>query len=117
MNKTTKIITVCAIIAMLMSIATTVFGLGVTPQKPTDGKIEEIGGKVIGIIQVFGNVIAVGMLIVLGIKYMMGSAEDKAEYKKSMIPYLVGAVLIFAGANLANVIYSAINTTVGTTTP
>ena len=88
--------------------------LGVTITKPTDGKIEAIGGKVIGIIQVFGNVIAVGMLVILGIKYMLGSAEDKAEYKKSMIPYLIGAILIFAGANLANVIYGAINSTVGT---
>lgn len=114
MNKTTKIITTCAIIAMLLSITTTVFGggLGVTIQQPTGNGIQTIGGKVIGIIQVIGNVLAVGMLIVLGIKYMLGSAEDKAEYKKSMIPYLVGAVLIFAGANLANVIYEAINTTV-----
>ena len=112
MNKTTKIITACAVIAMLLSITTTVFGLGVTIQQPTSNGIQTIGGKVIGIIQVIGNVLAVGMLIVLGIIYMLGSAEDKAEYKKSMIPYLVGAVLIFAGANLANVIYEAINTTV-----
>lgn len=112
MNKTTKIITIFAIIAILLSVTNVVFGLGITIQQPQDSGIKTIGGKVIGIIQVFGNVIAVGMLIVLGIKYMLGSAEDKAEYKKSMIPYLIGAVLIFAGANLADVIYNAINTTV-----
>lgn len=109
MNKTTKIITICAIIAMLLSVATTVFGLGIDPVPPSGNEIQTIGGKIIGIIQVFGNVLAVGMLIVLGIKYMMGSAEDKAEYKKSMIPYLIGAVLIFAGANIADIIYNSIN--------
>ena len=39
--------------------------------------------------------------MVLGVRYMMGSAEEKAEYKKVMIPYLIGAVLLFAAVNLA----------------
>ena len=37
---------------------------------------------------------------------MMGSASEKAEYKKTMIPYIVGAVLIFAASNLASMIYN-----------
>ena len=36
---------------------------------------------------------------------MMGSAEEKAEYKKTMMPYIVGAALIFAASALAQVIY------------
>ena len=32
----------------------------------------------------------------MGIKYMLGSVEEKADYKKDMIPYLIGAVLLFA---------------------
>ena len=36
---------------------------------------------------------------------MMGSASEKAEYKKTMIPYLVGAILIFAASTIANVVY------------
>ena len=59
-----------------------------------------------GIIQVVGVVIAVLVLMVLGVKYMMGSAEEKAEYKKTMIPYIVGAILIFAAATIANAIYN-----------
>ena len=63
------------------------------------------GGKIVGIIQVVGTMISVGMLGVLGIKYALGSAEEKAEYKKSMIPYLIGAVLIFGASNLTQIIY------------
>ena len=37
---------------------------------------------------------------------MMGSAEEKAEYKKSMMPYVIGAALIFASSALAQVIYN-----------
>ena len=37
---------------------------------------------------------------------MMGSAEEKAEYKKTMIPYVVGAILIFAAATIANAVFN-----------
>ena len=36
---------------------------------------------------------------------MMGSAEEKADYKKSMMPYVVGAGIIFAASAFAQVIY------------
>ena len=52
--------------------------------------------------------------MVLGIKYMMGSAEEKAEYKKTFIPYIVGALLLFAASALVGVLYNwadSINTT------
>ena len=50
------------------------------------------------------NYCAVVVLLVLGIKYMMGSASEKAEYKKTMIPYLVGALLIFGASAIAKAV-------------
>ena len=41
-----------------------------------------------------GIVVAVIALMVIGIKAMVGSAEEKAEYKKSIPGYLLGAVMI-----------------------
>lgn len=38
--------------------------------------------------------------MILGIKYMMGSAEERANYKRSMIPFVIGAILLFAAVNL-----------------
>lgn len=35
---------------------------------------------------------------------MIGSASEKAEFKKSMIPYLVGAVIIFGAGAIAQVV-------------
>ena len=68
--------------------------------------IKSVGGKIVGIVQVVGTIASIGMLIVLGIKYMMGSAEERAEYKKTLFPYFIGAILIFAATNLADIIYS-----------
>ena len=35
---------------------------------------------------------------------MLGSAEEKAEYKKVFMPYLIGAVLLFSAAGIAQAI-------------
>lgn len=66
----------------------------------------KIGNSILGVVQTVGIILSVGCLMVLGIKYMMGSAEEKAEYKKTFIPYIVGAVLLFAASTLAKAIYS-----------
>ena len=71
--------------------------------------IKTIGGKILGIVQTVGSVVAVIILVVLGIKYMMGSTEEKAEYKKTLIPYIVGAILIFAASNIASMVFKAVS--------
>ena len=68
------------------------------------GDLTTMGNKIIGIITTVGVVVAVVVLLVLGIKYMMGSASEKAEYKKTMIPYLVGAILIFGASAITKVV-------------
>lgn len=59
---------------------------------------------IIGAIVTVGVVVSVITMCILGIKYMVGSVEERAEYKKSMIPYLVGAVLLFAGSVVVSII-------------
>ena len=48
------------------------------------------------------------MVAILGVKYMMGSAEERAEYKKSMLPYLIGAILLFGASAIANMVVSLV---------
>lgn len=110
-TKTMKILTTIATILLIISIGTSIVYGATTPKDitATEGtgvdEVKTLGGKLMGVIQTAGVVIAVIILMVLGIKYMMGSAGEKAEYKKTMIPYLVGAILIFAASTIANVVY------------
>lgn len=69
-------------------------------------EITNISNQIIGIITTIGVVVAVIVLLILGIKYMMGSASEKAEYKKTMIPYLVGSILIFGASVITKVVVS-----------
>lgn len=66
-----------------------------------------MGEKILGIVQVVGTIAAIITLIILGIKYMTGSVEEKAEYKKTLMPYLIGAVLVLAATNITKWIYDA----------
>ena len=111
MNKKIVKISVVLIIAVIMFAfmsnslyvnAVSVGGIDITPDTTNaNANMGTVGSKVLGIIRVGGTLIAVGTIMILGIKYMMGSAEEKAEYKKTMIPYLIGAILLFAGVNIA----------------
>ncbi len=115
MKKTSKILVALCIILMIVAIS--VVSYGSTDQAGqvldklngqttvSDTGITNLGNSIISVVQVVGIVIAVVILLILGIKYMMGSAEEKADYKKSMIPYIVGAVLIFAATSIVRVVY------------
>lgn len=118
MKKEIKIITaVLLAFVILATISTSAFGISGTLQALKDGKedvsgisgIQNLGASLVTIIQVVGVVLAVVILSVLGIKYMMGSAEEKAEYKKTMIPYVIGAVLLFGASAIAGVIVNIAN--------
>lgn len=116
MKKTVKIMsTILLAIMLVATLASTVFAAPDVEGIITDietgstvddtSKITSVGANIVNIIQVVGIVIAVVVILVIGIKYLIGSAEEKAEYKKTMIPYVVGALLVFAGTSLVKVVY------------
>ena len=58
----------------------------------------------IAIVRVIGLGIAIIMLFSLGIKYMTGSIEEKAEVKKHAIVFTLGAVIFFAATAILEII-------------
>ena len=109
-KKTMKIITILVTILTVVMVGVTSFAE--VDIKTIDGKaqgvdvtqIGTVGNKIATILRAIGTVLLVVVLMVLGIKYMMGSAEEKAEYKKTMIPYLVGAILVFGATQIAGAV-------------
>lgn len=113
MKKAIKIMSVVMIIGMLLSIATPIFAAGdltkLNVNYSTNGSsnIQTIGGKILSIITIIGIVVSVIVIAGLGIKYITGSAEEKAEYKKSFIPLLVGMILLLGASSIANFLVNA----------
>ena len=95
--------------ASVVCAATEIGGVNIAPNTTNTNDITNVGNSIMGILNIIGILTAVIILMVLGIKYMMGSAEEKAEYKKTMIPYIIGAILIFGATTIANAIYNFAN--------
>ena len=110
MKKVSKILFV---VMILMSITLMTFNVNaaVDPSEYTGneqydtGGLSEFGQNIIQIVSVIGSIGSVIVLIILGIKYMMGSAEEKAEYKKTLLPYIIGAALVFAATSIAGIVF------------
>ena len=69
----------------------------------------KIGNTIINTIGVIGAITSVLALILMGLKYMMGSVSEKAEYKKTMIPYLVGVLIFFTITQFLVVIFNLVD--------
>lgn len=67
-------------------------------------KVTTAGGKILGVVQVIGISCGVIFLIILGIKYMTSSTNDKATIKERLIPYLIGAIIMFGGTGILTIV-------------
>lgn len=69
-------------------------------------RFDSIGNEILGILALVGSAASIIFLIILGIKYMLGSVEERASYKSSMLPYFIGAILVFGASAIAGAIYA-----------
>lgn len=114
MNKKMKIISMIMLIIMILSIATNVLADGpISPNQlqpsynnANTEDIMNVTGKVMGLIRNVAVIIGVIILMVIGVKFMLGSAEEKAEYKKSLMPLVVGIVIVMAATSIMSLIFS-----------
>ena len=67
-------------------------------------KITDKISIVLTIITNIGMILAVIVPAVLGVKYMIGTVEEKAVYKEKMVPYLIGALLLFGICTIVKVL-------------
>ncbi len=60
---------------------------------------------IVGIIRAFGIVVGVISLMIIGVKFLVGSVEEKAEYKKVIPGYVLGAIMVMAISLIPTLIY------------
>lgn len=74
-----------------------------------DKTAKDAANKILGIIKSVGAIISVAGIALIGIGYMTSSVESKANYKQTMLPYLIGCVILFAGSQIVQIIYDFVN--------
>lgn len=111
-NKTLKImaIVILTIISTLLitsNVLATGAGLNATitaENSEAATNVTKVAGQVLNIVQIVGVAVATIMLTVLGIKYVSASPNEKAEYKKGMTIYVIGAILLFGASIVIGII-------------
>lgn len=73
------------------------------------GAIENTGKGILSIVSTIGSAISIIAIIALGIKYMLGSVEEKASYKKTLMPYFIGAIFVFGATTIPGIVYQMFN--------
>ena len=114
MKKTVKILTVLLVIITLAACFSNVFaatGTALDPSSLTatygsDTQLQNKAGQIMGMIRNIAVIAAVIVIMVLGVKYILGSVEEKAEYKKSFMPLIIGIILVVAATAIASFIFN-----------
>jgi len=44
------------------------------------------------------------MLVIIGVKYITASVEEKAQLKETLMPYVIGAILLFGGSGILTIV-------------
>ena len=106
------IVTVLLVVIILTSAVSVVFAeIDPNAYKPspvgTENKLMDIVKPIVGAINMIATIIFVVAIIILGIKYMTASVEERANYKKTMLPILIGGLLIFGTTTILNLILNA----------
>lgn len=65
--------------------------------------------KIYNAILIVGVVISVIACMYLGMKYMVGSVEQKAEYKKTIIPMIVGMIMLVVTGTFVSIIFNIVS--------
>lgn len=69
-----------------------------------DDKLQTRTGNILGLIQVIGYVTAIAMAVVMGIRYILAAPEGKADLKKTMVPYIIGCIILTAGTLIVSAV-------------
>lgn len=114
--KTKKIVTILILIAinLLIFIPSVYASGGYSPNiiqwqfttPPLDATLSKYIGEFIAFLRNVSIIITTVVITILGAKYMMGSVEEKAEYKKDYVNIVIGIFLISTIFSLVSAIYS-----------
>lgn len=64
------------------------------------------GGQILKILRNIAAIVSLVTITIIGIRYMLGSVEQKAEYKQTMFPVVVGCILVASLATILTIIQS-----------
>lgn len=111
MKKVIKILTIILMVFALVNITNFVYAGEINTEEfailySKDGvsDLDNKTGKILNIVQIGGTAVSLVALLILGMRYMLSSPNEKATIKEKLIPYVIGVIIFFAASNLVTIV-------------
>lgn len=85
---------------------TSIYNNNTSEDKQLISFIHKFMGTGLGIVRIIAAGVAIIGIIFIAIKYMTSSPEGRATYKKSLILFVLGLILVMAGTTIIDIIAS-----------
>lgn len=69
-------------------------------------KLKNASIMIYNILLIIGMAVAVVIGTVLGVKFLIGSMEEKAQIKEALIPFVIGCVVVFGAFGIWKAVIS-----------
>ena len=119
MNKTIKLIAALIIAVMVISLSSVVFAAATSGINPSDitakyenvqsANMQSLAQNILGWVRNIAAILSVVLIAILGVKFMLGSTEERAEYKKSFMPLIIGLFVVLAATTIASWIWDVLS--------
>ena len=64
------------------------------------------GANILNLLRNIAAIVSVVVISIIGLRYMVGSVEQRAEYKQTMMPVIIGCMLVGGLAGILTIIQS-----------
>ena len=71
--------------------------------------LKKVSNNVFNILFVIGVSVSVVVIAIIGTKTLFGSIEEKSHYKEMLIPFVVGAVVVFGAYGIWKAVITILN--------
>ena len=90
---------------------------GYENNKPLDeGALQITSKEIYNLLFTIAVVLAFGVGLVIGIQFITGSVDEKAKIKETLVPYVVGCIVIFSAFTIWKIVMELGNSVEGTAT-
>lgn len=69
-----------------------------------EARTRGLAASIIDIVKIVGTGTSLLILLFMGVRYILKSPTEKAEFKKTFTAYIVGAIILFTATNLVAIV-------------
>lgn len=86
-------------------------GNNATPSGANRAAMNSAVSEIAGLLTGLGIIVAVVVAAILGIQFMIGSTDQQAKVKESIIPYVCGCAVVFGALTIWQLVIRLLNQT------